>query len=122
MPKHDKISDENMRSLFIQARGEMAEAKGTEAVHTLSYAFVSLLKMKPEITNAEAKPGAEYVAKEWTEVFSAELQWPRLGANLIPESIEAGDPKIEFEADQFSISEAMMYYEFAIDTAIQYEV
>ena len=55
-------------------------------------------------------------------MFSAELQWPRLGANLIPESIEAGDPKIEFESDQFSISEAMMYYEFAIDTAIQYEV
>jgi hypothetical protein len=35
------------------------------------------------------------------------------------ESLREGTPKIEFKRDRFVMSEAITYYEFTVDTAIQ---
>ena len=122
MAKHDRVADPAVRERFERARSELAQGTSTEAVHSLSDLFITLLETKPEITQAKAEANAENLAREWTEVYSAELQWPRLGANLIRESVEAGEPKIEFVAEEFSMAEAMMYYEFTVDTALKYNV
>jgi hypothetical protein len=46
------------------------------------------------------------------------MRWPMLGANLVPESIQAGDPRIDFTRSRFVLSEAITYYEFTVDTAV----
>lgn len=42
----------------------------------------------------------------------------RHGANLKPGSVRAGKPEIEFLRERFAISEAMTYYHFVLETAI----
>ncbi len=48
----------------------------------------------------------------------AVMRWPALGANLKLESIEAKQPEIEFIRDRFAVSEAIMYYEYTLESAI----
>ena len=45
-------------------------------------------------------------------------RWPALGANLVRESVQAREVRIELVRDRFALSEAITYYEFTLDTAI----
>ena len=42
----------------------------------------------------------------------------RHGANLKPASVRTGKPEIGFLRERFAISEAMTYYHFVLETAI----
>jgi hypothetical protein len=111
MPKPEQIADEGLREQVQKAFAEMRAGKGTEAVKTLSVAYVDLLNLKPELMEQtiEPRPGRKMFAV---------MRWPALGANLKLDSIQAKKPEIEFIRDKFAVSEAITYYEYTLESAI----
>lgn len=112
MPRPDQVQDEQLRARFEEAQHLMRSGKATEAVHTVVDALNRLLELKPELASEslEPRPG-------WKMPFLS--RWPQLGANFIKGSLEKHEPKVEFTKEQFALSEAIMYYEFTLETAIK---
>ncbi len=111
MAKPDQIVDEALRQQVEKAYGLMREGNGTEAVKAITAAYLDLLKLKPEMLEEtiEPRPGRKMFAV---------MRWPALGANLKLDSIQAKKPEIEFIRDRFAVSEAIMYYEYTLESAI----
>lgn len=112
MPKPDQINDGDLRAQLEKAHQQMREGKGAEAVHTLADAYLYLLTKKPAMLEEfiEPRPGRR---------MPAVMRWPNLGANLSLESVQKKHPQIEFIRDRFAVSEAMTYYEYTLEQAIQ---
>lgn len=114
MAKHDAVVDEALRGRFAEAFAQLRGGKPTDAVRTLSDAFLTLLREHPELL-------AETVAtRAGAPRMPLVLRWPALGANLVAGSVREGDPKIEFVRERFAMSEALTYYEFAVDLALDH--
>jgi hypothetical protein len=111
MQKLDKIHDAELRSRLTEAHQQLRSNQPTDAVRSLADTFLWMLKAKPELLG-------ETVAARAGRRLPLVMRWPALGANLSRESVEAKDPKISFIRDHFAMSEAITYYEFTIDTAI----
>ena len=111
MPKPDAIQDDELRALVQSGYDSMRNREATEAVKAFSAAFLQLLELRPELIHKkiEFRPGRE---------MPFLMRWPALGANIKPGSVRAGQPEIEFVRERFAISEAMTYYEFVLETAI----
>lgn len=112
MPRPDQVADQQLREHFEEAQRSMRAGQGTTAVHTVVDAFKRLLELKPELAteSLEPRPG-------WKMPFLS--RWPQLGANFVKGSLEKQEPEIEFVKEQFALSEAIMYYEFTLETAIK---
>ncbi len=112
MPKPDQIADAELRGQVEKAHKEMRSGDGTAAVRTLADAYLYMMKTKPSLLDekVEMRPG-----------FSIPLvmRWPALGANLTLPSVMAKKPEIEFIRERFAVSEAITYYEYTLETAIQ---
>lgn len=115
MPRPDQVQDEQLRESFEEVQRLMRSGKATEAVHTVVGALKRLLELKPELASEslEPRPG-------WKMPFLT--RWPQLGANFVEGSLEKHEPEIEFVKEQFALSEAIMYYEFTLETAIKRSV
>ena len=111
MPKHDQIKDDALRTQLAEAHQQMRTGKASDAVRTISDAYLALLAKRPEMMDetVELRPGRSMLAV---------MRWPMLGANLTLDSVMAKDPKIIFERDRFATSEAIVYYEFTVDSAL----
>lgn len=112
MPKHDAVKDDELRGKLDKAHQEMRKGKGTDSVHSLSEAYLYILKLKPELLEetVELRPGRKMLTV---------MRWPMLGANLSLESVTAKAPEIDFERDHFAVSEAITYYEYTMETALK---
>ncbi len=110
MAKPDQITDADLRAQIEDARKQMRSGDGTAAVHTLSDAFLAMMRKKPEMLEATG----EMRFGQMPMVF----RWPNLGANLSRDSVIAKAPKIDFIRDHFAVSEAITYYEFTLETAV----
>ena len=115
MAKHDAVKDEALRSSFDSAFAALRGGKPTDAVRTLADAFVSMLRDHPSLVE-------ETVAGRNGARVSLVGRWPALGANLVPGSVRDGDPKIELVRDRFAMSEALTYYEFTVDVALDHSL
>jgi hypothetical protein len=123
MARHDRIADPAVRERFQEAHRDMLAGNNTEAVHILSDVFLDVLKKKPQIVHGEVGPMDQVTQHGgWVDAYSAELKWPQIGANLVPEAEEEGRFRIDYSTDTFSFSQAITYYEFAVATAIKYGV
>jgi hypothetical protein len=111
MAKPDQISDEKLRGQIEKAHGQMRSGDPSGAVRTLADAFIYMMEKKPEMLEANV------VAVAGRQIPMV-MRWPALGANLSLESVLAKEPKIEFQRERFSVSEAITYYEFTLDSAI----
>ena len=111
MPKHDKIQNEELRGLIAGAYTSMRAGQGGDAVRVLSQAYLRLLELKPELLGKRVTMGRGSML--------AALRWPMLGANLKWESLRTGKPEIEIVRESFAVSEAMTYYEYTVQTAIE---
>ena len=113
MPRPEEIEDLELRELLTRAHRLMLDAKAAEAVRLLADAYLRLLEMKPEMLTEtiELRPGRE---------MPAVMRWPALGANLSLASVRAGKPEIEFTRQRFAVSEAMTYYQYALESAIEH--
>lgn len=110
MARPDQVQDAELRAQIEEARRQMRGGDGTSAVHTLASAFLYMCDKKPEMLDAGA-------ASRFGQVPMV-MRWPALGANLSRESVMARAPAIEFVRDHFAVSEAITYYEFTLDTAV----
>jgi hypothetical protein len=111
MPKPEQVADAELRALIESAHAQMRGGKATDAVKTLTTAYLKLLAIKPELLEQtiEPRPGRK---------MPAVMRWPALGANLTLESVLRKQPHIEFIRDRFSVSEAITYYEYTLESAI----
>ncbi len=111
--KLDKVKDEKLRANLDEVRAQLRANKPTDAVHSCSTVFLDMLRTYPKILDAKT-----FIPVTGTN-FPTIMRWPALGANLLPESIERREPKIAFVRDHFAMSEAITYYEFTVDIAIE---
>lgn len=113
MPRPQDIQDPELRELLSRALDALRSRKADEAVRILADAYLELLRMKPEMLTEtiELRPGRK---------MPAVLRWPALGANLSPDSVRAGEPVIEFTRERFATSEAMTYYQYTLESALEH--
>jgi hypothetical protein len=113
MAKPDQVNDEKLRTLLTGAFANMRAGKPTDAVHQCADAFLYLLELKPEIKteSAAARRGMQ---------MPLLMRWPMLGANIRPGSVQEGKPEIVYSREKFALSEAITYYEFTLETAIDH--
>ena len=111
MATPDEVVHPELRELLQSAHGLMRSGKATDAVRTLANAYLLLLSLKPELLE-------QAVSTMSGRTVPTVMRWPALGADLNVDSVLAKQPRIEFTRDRFALSEAMTYYEFALETAI----
>ena len=116
MAKHDAVVDEALRSSFDAAFASLRAGAPSDAVRTLADAFLGMLRDHPSLLT-ETVAGRAGAAR-----MPLVARWPALGANLVPGSVRAGAPAIEFVRDRFAMSEALTYYEFAVDVALDHSL
>lgn len=110
--KLDKIGDEELRGRLGDVHAQLRANEPTDAVRALADIFVSMLTARPDVLAAT-------VPVRGGRQMPLVMRWPNLGANLDPGSVREGTPKITFERERFALSEALTYYEFTVDTAIE---
>ncbi|MCZ6869522.1 MAG: hypothetical protein O7G84_08470 [Gammaproteobacteria bacterium] len=115
MPKPEQINDEKLRTMVADAFQNLRSGDPTGAVHQLSDAIMYLLELKPELK--EATVGMRRGGRRMPLL----MRWPQLGANWKAGSLQAGKPEIEFIREKFALSEAITYYEFTLETAINHD-
>jgi hypothetical protein len=111
MARPEQVADPELRAMLETAHQQMRQGKATDAVKTLSNAYIELLTRKPEMLDEtiEPRPGRS---------MPAVMRWPMLGANLTLESVTAKKPEIQFVRERFSTAEAITYYEYTLESAI----
>ncbi len=111
MAKHDDIKDEAIRALLATAHQQMRSGKAAGAVRSIADAYLATMARRPAMLEetVELRPG---------RTMRKVMRWPALGANLDLDSVVAGQPRITFIRDRFAISEAITYYEYAVETAL----
>ena len=115
MAKHDGVKDDALRAAFADAFTALRANRPTDAVRTLADTFLALLRDHPELLT-------ETVAARAGNRMPLVGRWPALGANLVAGSVRDGEPKIEFVRDRFAMSEALTYYEFTVDIALDHDL
>jgi hypothetical protein len=113
VPRPSDIQEEDLRVRVETAFAAMRAGQGRAAVQALADAFVRFLELHPAVMG-------ETIAMRGREVPRV-MRWPDLGARLLPESVRAGQPRIEIERERFSVSEAMTYYQFVLDEILEFE-
>ena len=102
--KVERIQDSALRQSMAAAHAALRAGNHREVVQRAAEAYVALLQRKPELLEG---PQAAW------RIF----MFPRLGAHL-----EKGDDglfHVSYDRDTFSFSEAVTYYEFAVDTLVR---
>ena len=116
MAKHDAVVDDGLRASFDAAFASLRGGAPADAVREVADAFLTMLRSHPELLT-ETVP-----ARTGGNRMPLVMRWPALGANLVPGSVRDGDPRIEFVRDRFALSEALTYYEFAVDVALDHSL
>jgi len=99
--KLKRIQDEALKESLTDAQGSLRAGDYADVVHRSSDAYVALLRRKPEMLKGAM--GMRHI-----------MFFPRLGAHLIMES--DGLPAVVYDRDKFTFSEAVTYWEFAVDS------
>ena len=99
--KLKRIQDEALKQSLTDAQGELRAGDYASVVRRSSDAYVDLLRRKPEMLKGAM--GMRHI-----------MFFPRLGAHLIMES--DGLPAVVYDREKFTFSEAVTYWEFAVDS------
>jgi hypothetical protein len=105
--KLDRIKDAELRESLATAKASLRSGDFPDVVHRSSDAYVELLNRKPELLQGQM-------------ALRSILFFPRLGARLVQES--DGSPKVIYDREEFIFSEAVTYYEFALDSLVKHEI
>lgn len=105
MTKPSDITDPNYRGAIETADRLIDEGKYYEAVKACAETYVDLIERRPDILKPDRQPRPSV--------------WPQLGVKL---EIEAGSPpRLVWERERFSMSEAATFLEFAMDQVVRAE-
>lgn len=113
MAKLDRVANEMVRARLARARDQMRAGDPTAAVHSCWDAFTAVGAVDPELL-ATPRPGPAGAPR-----MTLMMLWPELGANLDRADAAEGRLTITYMKDAFSATEAMTYYEFVLDTALE---
>ncbi len=102
--KTDRISDQMLRASLQQAHDSLRSGDYADVVRRASGAYLELIRRKPELLAAQ-----NYLR---TVMF-----FPRLGARL--QLDKDGQPEIIYDREKFIFSEAITYFEFAVDSLVR---
>ena len=106
MAKVDKIQDEKLRASLKAAHASLRAGDHRDVVQRAGEAYLELLRRKPELLQGEG--------------FMRQMRifmFPRLGAHL---EVEDGTPVgVSFDRENFGFTEAVTYYEFAVDNLVR---
>jgi hypothetical protein len=105
--KTDRIQDAAMRRSMEEAQAALKSGDYKKVVDLAGQVYVELLGRKPEMLQ-----GAEQ--------FRSVLFFPRLGAHLALNGEK--QPEVIYDRETFTFSEAVTYFEFAVDNLIKREV
>jgi len=102
--KLERIKDDELRLSLTDAQASLRSGNFSDVVHRSSDAYVEMLRRDPDLL--KGRDGMLRV-----------LFFPRLGARLIQE--QDGAPTVIYDRDTFIFSEAITYFEFAVDNLIK---
>ena len=102
--KVDRIRDERLRQSLAAAHASLRSGDYPDVVRRSADAYLELLRRKPELL--EGMMGRLRV-----------MQFPRLGARLEREG--EGPPAVHWDRETFGFSEAVTYFEFAVDQLVR---
>src|SRR5712692_9558568 len=102
--KLDRIKDEALRLSLADAQASLRSGHFGDVVHRSSDAYVEMLKRNPELLKGPL--GMRRI-----------MFFPRLGARLVQE--QDGSPTVIYDRDTFIFSEAITYFEFAVDSLVK---
>ncbi len=106
MAKVDRIQDERLRSSMEAAHSSLRAGDHRDVVQRAGEAYIELLRRKPELLQGDG-------FQRQMRIF----MFPRLGAHL---EVEGGIPvRVVFDRDHFGFTEAVTYYEFAVDNLVR---
>lgn len=106
-----EIRDEHIRGRLEEAWRLMRDGQPAPAVHACVEAFIRLAELQPD----EVAPLASA-----TSVRDAPqtLHWPDYGTRLMEDPEGGPIPRVIFERERFSLSEAITYLEFVTSRAV----
>jgi hypothetical protein len=102
--KFDRIKDDTLRDSLATAQASLKSGNFADVVHRSSDAYVEMLRRDPDLMKGPM--GMRRI-----------LFYPRLGARLIQES--DGSPAATYDRETFSFTEAITYFEFAVDSLVR---
>lgn len=102
--KLDRIKDDALRDSLAAAQDSLRGGDFGDVVHRSSDAYVEMLRRDPELIKGPM--GMRRI-----------LFYPRLGARLIQE--QDGSPAVIYDRETFTFSEAITYFEFAVDSLVR---
>jgi hypothetical protein len=102
--KVDRINDAALRATLATAHASLKSGDYKDVVQRAADAYLELLRRKPELL--EGLIGRFRV-----------MMFPRLGARLEPEN--GGTPSLHWDRETFAFSEAVTYFEFAVDQLVR---
>jgi hypothetical protein len=106
MAKVDRIQDEKLRESLKAAHASLRAGDHRDVVQRAGEAYLELLRRKPELLEGE---GLLPRMRIW--------MFPRLGAHL---ELDGEKPShVAFDREEFGFTEAVTYYEFAVDNLVR---
>jgi hypothetical protein len=102
--KHERIQDAALRESMAQAHASLRAGEYKDVVQRSGDAYLELLRRKPDLLGG--------IMGRMRVMF-----FPRLGARLERDGEEA--PHLEWDRETFAMSEAITYYEFAVDQLVR---
>jgi hypothetical protein len=102
--KLDRIKDAGLRDSLAAAAASLKSGNFGDVVHRSSDAYVEMLRRDPELMKGPM--GMRRI-----------LFFPRLGARLVQE--QDGAPAVIYDRETFTFSEAITYFEFAVDNLVK---
>ncbi len=106
MPKVDKIHDDALRTSLQAAHASLRAGDHRDVVRRAVEAYLELLRRKPELLEGEG-----FMPRMRIFMF------PLLGAHI---EVQDGKPvAVAFDREHFGFTEAVTYYEFAVDNLVR---
>jgi hypothetical protein len=105
--KLKRIKDDSLRGSLEQAQASLRSGDYLDVVQRCADAYLELLVRKPEMLKGP-------------EALRSILFFPRLGAHLVQEG--DGSVKVVYDREEFTFSEAVTYFEFAVDSLARHEL
>lgn len=102
--KLDRIKDDALRESLQAAHADLRSGRYPDVVRRCAEAYAELLRRKPEMLQGPL-------------ALRSVLFFPRLGARLVTDANSV--PAIVYDRDRFSFSEAVTYFEFAVDSLVR---
>lgn len=102
--KTERIVDEGLRHSLEEAQAALKTGDYKKVVDLSAAAYVELLKRKPEMLQG-------------VDQFRNIMFFPRLGAHLQLDG--SGQPELVYDREKFIFSEAITYFEYAVDNIVK---